>query len=59
MGVLDSKTILIAGVDCTSTGEQLCNEIDVRGYVTIKFDDSSNLEDHKWTSIQGLEEARR
>jgi len=43
----DSKTILIADVDCTTSGKELCNEIGVRGYPSIKFGDPNNLEDYK------------
>ena len=43
----DSKSVLIADVDCTTTGKELCNEIGVRGYPTIKFGDPNNLEDYK------------
>merc|ERR1719389_1273497 len=43
----DSKTILIADVDCTTSGKELCNEVGVRGYPTIKFGDPNNLEDYK------------
>jgi len=43
----DSKTILIGDVDCTAAGKELCNEIGVRGYPTIKFGDPNNLEDYK------------
>jgi len=40
-------TILIADVDCTADGKDLCNEIGVRGYPTIKHGDPSGLEDYK------------
>jgi len=43
----DSKTALVADVDCTAGGQSLCNEIGVRGYPTIKHGDPSNLEDYK------------
>jgi uncharacterized coiled-coil protein SlyX len=43
----DSKTALVADVDCTAGGQALCNEIGVRGYPTIKYGDPSNLEDYK------------
>ena len=43
----DSKSVLIGDVDCTAGGKDLCNEIGVRGYPTIKFGDPNNLEDYK------------
>ena len=33
----DSKTALVADVDCTAGGQALCNQIGVRGYPTIKY----------------------
>jgi len=33
----DSKTVVIADVDCTTTGKSLCEKHGVRGYPTIKF----------------------
>merc|ERR1712139_366353 len=43
----DSKTALVADVDCTAGGQSLCNEIGVRGYPTIKYGDPNSLEDYK------------
>jgi len=43
----DSKTALVADVDCTGGGQALCNEVGVRGYPTIKYGDPNNLEDYK------------
>lgn len=43
----DSKTILIADVDCTAGGQSLCNDIGVRGYPTIKSGDPNDLQDYK------------
>jgi hypothetical protein len=43
----DSKTALVADVDCTAGGQSLCNEIGVRGYPSIKYGDPSSLEDYK------------
>jgi len=43
----DSKTALVADVDCTAGGQSLCNEVGVRGYPTIKHGDPNNLEDYK------------
>jgi len=33
----DSKTVVIADVDCTAGGKSLCDEKGVRGYPTIKY----------------------
>ncbi|KAL3944064.1 MAG: hypothetical protein SGBAC_001848 [Bacillariaceae sp.] len=43
----DSKTALVADVDCTTEGKPLCDANGVRGYPTIKFGDPSALEDYK------------
>jgi len=43
----DSKTALIGDVDCTAAGKDLCSDIGVRGYPTIKHGDPNNLEDYK------------
>ena len=43
----DSKTALVADVDCTAGGKSLCDQIGVRGYPTIKYGDPNNLEDYK------------
>jgi len=43
----DSKDILIADVDCTADGKDLCEEVGVQGFPTIKFGDPNNLEDYE------------
>jgi len=43
----DSKTALIADVDCTAGGKALCDEVGVKGYPSIKYGDPNNLEDYK------------
>jgi len=43
----DSKTALIADVDCTTGGKDLCSKHGVRGYPSIKHGDPNNLEDYK------------
>ena len=43
----DSKSGVIADVDCTAEGKDLCSEKGVRGYPTIKYGDPNNLEDYK------------
>jgi len=42
----DSETALVADVDCTAEGKDLCTEHGVRGYPTIKWGDPSALEDY-------------
>merc|ERR1712176_470019 len=43
----DSKTALVADVDCTAGGKDLCSSQGVRGYPTIKYGDPNNMEDYK------------
>jgi len=43
----DSKTALVGDVDCTGAGKDLCSDVGVRGYPTIKQGDPNNLEDYK------------
>merc|ERR1712124_117400 len=33
--------------DCTTEGKDLCNQVGVKGYPTIKYGDPNNLEDYK------------
>jgi len=41
------KTILVGDSDCTAGGQELCNEVGVQGYPTIKYGDPSSLEDYQ------------
>merc|ERR1711907_358061 len=43
----DSKTALVADVDCTAEGKDLCEEHGVQGFPTIKWGDPSALEDYE------------
>lgn len=43
----DHKSILVADVDCTAGGEDLCQEIGVEGYPTIKHGDPADLQDYE------------
>ena len=45
--VNDSETQLIADVDCTANGKDLCDANGVRGFPTLKYGDPSSLEDYK------------
>jgi hypothetical protein len=42
----DSKTALVADVDCTAGGKDLCEKHDVRGYPSIKHGTPGSLEDY-------------
>mmetsp|Transcript_362 Transcript_362/g.840 ORF Transcript_362/g.840 Transcript_362/m.840 type:complete len:136 (-) Transcript_362:104-511(-) len=43
----DSSTSLIADVDCTTEGKDLCETHGVKGFPTIKYGDPSDLKDYK------------
>jgi len=43
----DSKTVLIADVDCTTEGKPLCETHGVQGFPTIKYGDPSDLQDYE------------
>jgi len=43
----DSKTALVADVDCTTEGKDLCETHGVEGFPTIKWGDPSNLETYE------------
>mmetsp|Transcript_79794 Transcript_79794/g.185282 ORF Transcript_79794/g.185282 Transcript_79794/m.185282 type:complete len:169 (-) Transcript_79794:96-602(-) len=43
----DHESILIADVDCTAGGKDLCEDVGVQGYPTIKYGDPNNLEDYE------------
>mmetsp|Transcript_142207 Transcript_142207/g.442159 ORF Transcript_142207/g.442159 Transcript_142207/m.442159 type:complete len:169 (+) Transcript_142207:66-572(+) len=42
-----SKTALVADVDCTAAGKDLCETHGVQGFPTIKWGDPSALEDYE------------
>jgi len=41
------KTSLIADVDCTAAGKELCDTVGVRGFPSIKWGDPIAMEDYK------------
>jgi len=43
----DSKTALVADVDCTAAGKPLCDGNGVKGFPTIKWGNPNNLEDYQ------------
>eukprot|EP00440_Ansanella_granifera_P036766 gb/GFBE01039884.1/.p1 GENE.gb/GFBE01039884.1/~~gb/GFBE01039884.1/.p1 ORF type:complete len:143 (+),score=31.98 gb/GFBE01039884.1/:1-429(+) len=42
-----NANVLVADVDCTAAGDQLCKQHGVRGYPTIKYGDPEELQDYK------------
>merc|ERR1711879_1071699 len=46
MGYKGSPTSLVADVDCTAEGKDLCEKVGVQGYPTIKYGDPSDLKDY-------------
>ncbi|CAK0907348.1 unnamed protein product [Prorocentrum cordatum] len=55
-----SKTVLVADVDCTTGGKELCSSVGVRGYPTIKTGSPDDLQDYKGGRDPGEpQEARR
>jgi len=42
-----STGVLIADVDCTAGGKDLCSSVGVRGYPTIKYGSPDDLQDYK------------
>jgi len=43
----DHATALVADVDCTAEGKDLCSAMGVQGYPSIKYGDPSDLQDYK------------
>jgi len=43
----DHETILVADVDCTAGGKDLCSTVGVQGYPTIKYGDPNALEKYE------------
>jgi len=43
----DSTTSLVADVDCTADGKDLCEKHGVQGYPTIKYGDPGDLKDYQ------------
>jgi len=42
----NSETSLVADVDCTAAGEELCTKNGIEGFPTLKYGDPFNLQDY-------------
>jgi hypothetical protein len=42
-----SPTSLVADVDCTTEGKELCEKFEVKGYPSIKYGDPAELKDYQ------------
>ena len=43
----ESDSVVVAEVDCIENGKELCNEVGVKGFPTIKFGANWDLQDYK------------
>merc|ERR1719436_1352457 len=43
----DHASVLVGDVDCTAEGKELCEEVGVEGFPTLKYGDPNNLEDYE------------
>jgi len=43
----DSKSSLVADVDCTTEGKDLCEKHGIKGYPTIKYGDPADMKDYE------------
>jgi len=55
----DSKTVLIADVDCTAAGKSLCDKSGVRGYPTIKYYNPPDEEGEDYKGGRDLEALKK
>merc|ERR1712217_899056 len=47
MGYSGSTNVLVADVDCTEAGKDLCEKHGVEGFPTIKYGDPDDLKDYQ------------
>jgi protein disulfide-isomerase A6 len=55
----DSKTVIIADVDCTTDGKPLCEKYGVRGYPTIKYFNPPDEEGEDYKGGRSLDELKK
>jgi len=53
----DSQNSLVADVDCTTDGKQLCETHGIRGFPTIKYGDPNELKDY--SGGRGFDELKK
>jgi len=55
----DSKTVIIADVDCTADGKPLCDKFGVRGYPTIKYFNPPDEEGEDYKGGRTLDDLKK
>merc|ERR1712007_31535 len=55
----DSKTVVIADVDCTAAGKPLCEKYGVRGYPTIKYFNPPDEEGEDYKGGRSLDDLKK
>jgi len=55
----NSKTVIIADVDCTAAGKSLCEKFGVRGYPTIKYFNPPDEEGEDYKGGRTLDDLRK
>jgi len=55
----DSKTVVIADVDCTAAGKPLCEKYGVRGYPTIKYFNPPDEEGEDYKGGRTLDDLKK
>jgi len=55
----DSKTVIIADVDCTAEGKGLCDKFGVRGYPTIKYFNPPDEEGEDYKGGRTLDDLKK
>jgi len=55
----NSKTVIIADVDCTAAGKSLCERFGVRGYPTIKYFNPPDEEGEDYKGGRSLDDLKK
>jgi len=55
----DSKTVVIADVDCTAAGKSLCEKMGIKGYPTIKYYNPPDEDGEDYKGDRSLEALKK